>query len=450
MRSCLLLYENTTDLYQMQYFLREGYVSAVNGSSELFLFDVDSIILNWNFADGDFTFIDRRECLRDLGNITFEQFVDTLLLSGGDLIPALPQLSGRSKGNNIKAATDMILTRGGSGMAVCHSYRDDPNFQALNYMDRYQRSKLIVKHGVVMTKDGKVEPFQDRALPGDAHAFLGHVIPDEILYYMTKGLIGSRMLNWLASAELVVRPPLDSGDTTEYQRFVRDQLSEIRNSTISLIAYSMHRYYQHAKLSIRFWFDRENPTVLDVNDLPDPRGKVKQWNVRESEILQRKEAMGLKTNNFATLGFAVRSLGDENFCKQTVTVKDPKKACTTTKFIHPMSLTVLKPLETKTEILCNALWRLLQLRGYVDDQHLLTSWGEILVSVMNAVESVTTPDPESKARLEEGAFLVVELARLNLLHDNSMFAGYGGEPARGTGSYSPLNLDSLADYELQT
>ena len=73
----------------------------------------------------------------------------------------------------------------------------------------------------------------------------------------------------------------------------------------------------------------------------------------------------------------------------------------------------------------NTLWRLLQLRGFVDESHELTAWGRILESALIVIE-------DSK-ELEEAVFLGIELLRFGILNPDTMFQGYQGTPVKGSG-----------------
>lgn len=90
-----------------------------------------------------------------------------------------------------------------------------------------------------------------------------------------------------------------------------------------------------------------------------------------------------------------------------------------------------KPLKHRDEILANAVWRLLQLRGYLNEQHQLTEWGKVLEAVWSA--SGTRRDEE------EAALIAVELMRFELINPDTMFLGYGGAPGNGSGRCRPLN-----------
>jgi len=84
-------------------------------------------------------------------------------------------------------------------------------------------------------------------------------------------------------------------------------------------------------------------------------------------------------------------------------------------------------LRTEKEVICSALWRFLQLRGYVDEKHTLTSWGKVLDSVLSSL------DPADGH--EEAAIIAVELLRIGLLNADIMFPNYTGGPSGGSGRY---------------
>ena len=74
------------------------------------------------------------------------------------------------------------------------------------------------------------------------------------------------------------------------------------------------------------------------------------------------------------------------------------------------------------------MWRFLQLRGYVNDKHQLTDWGETLKAALDA--------SGSRRDQEEAVFIAVELLRLRLITPDTMFLGYAGAPEHGSGAYS--------------
>lgn len=78
------------------------------------------------------------------------------------------------------------------------------------------------------------------------------------------------------------------------------------------------------------------------------------------------------------------------------------------------------------------MWRFLQLRGYVDDKHRLTSWGQCLLQALSAV------DPT--ANLEEAVFIAIEMLRLDLLNTKHWFSHVSGGPMRGSEDDKTFNM----------
>ena len=91
-----------------------------------------------------------------------------------------------------------------------------------------------------------------------------------------------------------------------------------------------------------------------------------------------------------------------------------------------------QPLRTRAEICANAVWRFLQLRGYVDRHHQLTAWGKVLDSIL----SIAGPQPQQ----EKAALLAVELMRFGLLNADTMFSAYSGAPSRSNGQSSSIHV----------
>lgn len=82
-------------------------------------------------------------------------------------------------------------------------------------------------------------------------------------------------------------------------------------------------------------------------------------------------------------------------------------------------------LASQEDILSNVFWRFLQLRGYVDEKHQLTSWGTCLEQALSVL------DPAEN--LEEPTFIAIELLRLGILNTKDWFSHVSGGPMRGSG-----------------
>jgi len=90
------------------------------------------------------------------------------------------------------------------------------------------------------------------------------------------------------------------------------------------------------------------------------------------------------------------------------------------------------PLSSFDEIVSNVFWRFLQLRGYVNEKHQLTTWGQALETALSSL------DPSEN--LEESAFLAMELLRLGILNAEDWFSNISGGPMRGSDEEKKFNL----------
>lgn len=103
----------------------------------------------------------------------------------------------------------------------------------------------------------------------------------------------------------------------------------------------------------------------------------------------------------------MKSLEDVEFAKTTVKPK--------TKGFKPLSGT--------EEVRSNALWRFLQLRGYINSDHTLSPLGQSLQAALSQA---------GDEELEEPIIVALELLRLKALNPDDMFPTYGGAPQRGS------------------
>ncbi|KAI4260601.1 MAG: hypothetical protein LQ352_000162 [Teloschistes flavicans] len=408
------------------------FVDTIYGPSELFLYGVDKLITKLNFPhrpldgpekvngkstshfsseDSEFSWVDRRTCLEELGHLPAEVFIDSLLLAGSRYLPSFPPLKGTNKGYTIRDVATLVAGSGCSVVSLCNQYPDDASIQHLDYVDRYKRAVTSIRHHVVITMEGDIEPLDKANAPSDVHDCLGQRLPEELSMYLSCGLIRPRVLNWLASGKILIPAPYDGGDSKVYQDLVRKDLEPMRRQALSLLADSLNRYYQRKEISTSYWYDLTDVERVNIKDLlPTPKDSLASWNLKEEDVLNRQQALNKEAPNLAlgSLSFAVRSLRDSRFAARTVTrpSKDGRKL-----------------LKSRAEICMNAVWRFLQLRGYVDVNHQLTSWGRILDGVL--------PILGSDAGQEKAAFLAIELLRVGLLNADTMFSQYSGAPVHG-------------------
>lgn len=262
-------------------------MDAIAGSSELLLFDVDRVITKIHFDSGDFTFVRRQHCVEELGGISSDMFIDACILSGSAILPTLPTLSTNPPRRNIprvRQALDMMRTNGQSGISVCLQFQDEPKVRQLDYVDRFRRSRLALKHQIVLTQHGKVEPFEPETAPNDLHELIGQRLPDELYYYLSVGAISSRVLNQLTSNHVYEMCPPDGGHSETYRQLVIQQLNPIRQTTLSLMAHYLFRSYLHRNVQLSCWFAPDRPVEISLNEATPPKPIVEKWLVREDTI----------------------------------------------------------------------------------------------------------------------------------------------------------------------
>jgi len=378
----------------------------VFGSSELFCFGIDKIITKLEPESSSFWWIDKRDCLKGLGNISSQVFVDALMLADSTLLPIFPPLQDSTiyrKTFTFRSVIDLIASSGGSVVRLCAQYPAHPSIKGV-YLDQYKQAATNIKHHVVMNADGDVEILDKAHAPDDAHDCIGLRLPEELYMYLSRGMLRPRVLSWLTSGNISITQPLAGGDGRAYKDLVKVHLDPLRRQALKLLTEPIHRYYQSRDMVTKFWFDTSYEGKFNMKEVPSTRDTLSKWHVRN-------DLMGGLSEYFTpgTLQFAVLTLENPDLAARTITPK-PKAG--------------QDPLQHRNEILANAVWRFLQLRGYVNEKHQLTDWGEILRTALDA--------SGSRKDQEEAVFIAVELLRLGLVTPDTMFLGYAGAPEKGS------------------
>ena len=360
-------------------------IDAIMASADAFLFDVDKVVLSLDAKEQKFNWLQRSDCLSAAGNPQAQAFRDAQLLLGSSFLPTFPPLQ-RSPGANIRDALTMLSR--GSVLQLCNQYRDDPAVVALEYADRYKKALMTIKHHVIVTPDGSVQPMDLDHAPGDVHAFVGQRLPDELFFYISKGLLAPQVPNWLTSSEVRLNLPGGPIDCEPYRRFVIDLINPLRLQSMKLLAESLHFYYQGRDINIRSWDGRVNNQKM--KELSPLKAKADTWKVKD-EVMPAS-----KTARVSTVLSCLRMLKDKDFAQSTITKG---------RVEHPA-------LKSQSEILSNVFWRFLHIRGFVDDKHQLTLWGNMLEAALSVMDG--------GSRKEEQGILAVEMLRLGVFNTTSV------------------------------
>lgn len=241
--------------------------------------------------------IEQRACLEELGRIPLSLFTDALLLAGSKALGQFPAF--KEKNYTIRDVVNLLSSYGRSVVNLCNQYPEDkevPRAAYLEYLDQFKRALTGLRHHVVITMEGGIEALDKEIAPADLHYCVGQRLPEELNMYLSRGLVQPRVLSWLASGTILMLAPCEGGDSQVFQNLIRVQLEPMRKQALSLLADSVHRYYQRKEITTKYWFDLSHETKFNIKDLlPSPKNSLSTWNVQEDALLDRLHAMGVRT-----------------------------------------------------------------------------------------------------------------------------------------------------------
>jgi hypothetical protein len=207
--------------------------------------------------------------------------MDIGLLLGIEYLPPFPPTVHEQA---LKATIDMVKYYKTGHLAI-GALGEHPGVKTLNYLDQYARTRSMIRYSLILTSEGIVQPLplaithppnhQSNAggqnnshhphhataadIPVDLHEIFTSRLPDEMYYYLSRGLLGPQALIWLTTGSIVESPPLDNGETTEYKRFIKEVITDgqtgPRATALALISNVAHSSWQNKKVFGSFWFD---------------------------------------------------------------------------------------------------------------------------------------------------------------------------------------------------
>ncbi|KAF7720277.1 XPG/Rad2 endonuclease family protein [Penicillium ucsense] len=402
---------------QLVYLARGSHpvIDAVYGPSEALFFDIDKLVTRIDIEPAQFFWLTKRILQEELGRLSNDQFLDFGLLLGSPFLRSFPLFENPAfpgKLPTVRDALPMFNAAGRSALTLCAQFEDERRMQELDYTKRYKRAYLVVKHHVIIDVEGRVAPMHQEETPSDMHELIGLRLPEELYFYISKGVIGRDVPNFLTSGEVRLTLPLGTEDTEIYRQLVADTLTPIRAQSIGLLANCLHRFYQTKTITIRPWFDEDSTQrQINLKGLPSVKETVQAWRVSSDKFTEETKGLQAPRGSFK---FGLQSLTNPEFVARTFASKDT-----------PIP-------STQEDILSNVVWRFLQLRGYVDDKHNLTAWGKCL---QQALAGIGLED-----NLEEAIFIAIEMLRMGLLNTKNWFSHVSGGPMRGSEEDKTFNM----------
>ncbi|THG95204.1 hypothetical protein EW026_g6405 [Hermanssonia centrifuga] len=280
----------------------KAYIHAVFGPTDTLLYPgVEKLITSLDLASNSpsFTHVSKRTVLNDLG-LSEDQFLDVGILLGFDHSPPFPPTLHDQA---LKATVDMVKYYK-SGHAAVSAFADQAQVKQIQYPDQYARTRSMIKYSLVLSSDGVVIPLPLSGpnppshghpnhhhhptaadIPSDLHEIFTHRLPDEIYFYLSRGLMGPQALVWLTTGMINENPPLDNGETTEYRRFVKEVITDgqtgPRATSLALISSVTHSFWSKRNVSGHFWFEQgpQKPTLHNSQQTLQLAERVVSWHV---------------------------------------------------------------------------------------------------------------------------------------------------------------------------
>ncbi|KAJ6788843.1 hypothetical protein PWT90_06995 [Aphanocladium album] len=399
---------------QLAYFetIDSDQCAGIMGSQELLLYPVkDCVIRNIDFDNKTVTAISRKRVMRSLG-VGEAMLIDALLMSGTSFLPPFPPLLEPSIYQHpftIMDAVNILRTSDKAVATACASFNDILVAQDPNWLDKYRRARMAVHHFIHITEEGEVRVNDYDNLTQDNHEYLGLQLPAELFHYLNTGLIGSRILNCITHGQILVQPTLDGTASEEYKKLMTSKIVPIKEQALGLIIPRVHRGIGHKDITMRVWFDPKFSYKINHRALqPAPSQVVGTWDVKEKDLREFFPA------DFAgPVYLEVLALANTDFVEKTIT-RDK----------------AIRGIDSTNMVVSVAIWRFLHLRGYVNESHQLTKWGNALATTLLTLKEATENRPDAPA-LDEAALLAFELVKFGLLTGKYQ-DGTPGLPRKGS------------------
>ncbi|KTW29683.1 hypothetical protein T552_00891 [Pneumocystis carinii B80] len=390
----------------------QSHIDAIFGSSNILLFNVDRLIINFDFDYLIFSWLNKQTILSSLGGITNEQFLDICILLGSDLCPTFPPLEMifQVNGDVFRFLQDTIKIFK-SGINAILNYRHTFVTKYSDYLESFFKAVCIIKYHIVLMENGKLLPLNESDAPNDIHEFISTRLPEEIYFYLSRGIIGPYIINILISGILVENAPMDSNDTQEYKDFL-DNIFVIQTQSLNLLTQPLHRFYQAKNISAYYWFDPDQEHKMLHKMTPSIYELVKTWMIKEDIVNQIKMTIPEKKINFLSF---FKYLSDSKIYKESVSEKTDNNI-----------------MQSHEQILSSIYGKFFQLRSFINNDHSLSAWGLALLDTLKICH-------ESQ---QNSVVLIFELLRLKTFRHGNLSATYQGELSKKTEEMSFIALIS--------
>ncbi|KAL0943782.1 uncharacterized protein CTRU02_201669 [Colletotrichum truncatum] len=404
---------------QLAYFdmIDSDQCAAVMGSQELLLYPIkDTLIRTIDWEAKSVTSLSKKNLLRSL-NISESMLNDALLMTGTSFLSPFPPLQDVSLNPRqpftINDAVNLLRASEKSVQSACSSYGDILKSKDPNWLDKYRQARMAINHFIYISEEGEVKVNDYEHITSDNHEYLGLQLPGELFHYLNTGLIGARVLDYITHSRIVVTPTLDGVASEQYKKLITNQLVPLKEQSIALLIPRLHRGLQHNPIFVKVWFDDSFSYKINKSLQPSPSQRAATWDVKESSF----KTVDNIDDPPGSIAFEFSALLFPDFVKATFP-KDKKR---------------INGIDSVQNIAAVSIWRFLHLRGYVDDSHTLTNWGNAVASAIWAMKDFLkdTQLPEG-LNIFEAILTAFELIRFDVLNSRHRHEELNGAPIAGS------------------
>jgi hypothetical protein len=476
----------------------KSYVHSVYGTSEILLFDrVDRVILSLNLrgslSDPDpakqpsLTFASKAEIMALL-RCSEEEFLDMGLLLGFEHCPTfppfldgtIPNTGPKLLANGVTASPQGLpnplqaldtVRQYRSGYTACTVFAEHAGCARLNYVETFCRARCMIKFCLVMSaEEGRVLPlplatptppvhtegvFAPGAngatpptaplvggapilgasdIPADLHEIFSYRLPDELYLHVSRGMLGAAIVNSLASGMLVEPAPLGDADTEDWRHFVRFTLTENPQSprcvSLALLIGSLNAFWASRKVLAYYHFEQGqvgHPIPYGSSTTQTLVKRASLWNVN---YLFVEEELRRQASSTIDIALCLGATGRAEQARQTKTPL-PESTRSDKQII-----------EKKDEIVANVIWRFLEMRGFLNYDHLHTQYARAF--------HLSIRETRLNDKLQEPLYLALELTRAGVLHDQPYAQQQGLAGTLKSGGPSWGDVESADEAERRT
>lgn len=438
---------------------------------------------------GTFTYVSKMEVLNAL-RCSEEEFLDLGILLGSETWPTFPPLTDRTIPNaaprvlangtnavipvtpNPLQALDVVRQHR-SGYTACMAFAEHKVCSSLNYVEIFCKVRCLFKFSLVTSaEEGRVLPLplatppppQQGSLPNgiapgvngttppsipsahgapilganevpsDLHDIFTNRLPDELFLHLSRGLLSSTVIDNLASGLVKEAAPLGDADTEEWRTFVRSTLIENPQSprcvALALLASSLNTFWSSRKVFVHYHFDPNGSRNVVPHDSPSTQAlitRVNTWNVHSLFI---EEELRRQMSSTIDIALCLGATGRSDLAAKTKTPVPNQSNPSREGDEKTPSKDVI---EKKDELVANIIWRFLELRGFLNHNHLHTPYARALHL---SIQSARLND-----KFQEPLYIALEMLRAGVLHSNP----FGQEIRSGGPSWGDEEDESQRD-----